>query len=77
MDAWKLIDQTVGAAVADEDNSEYFYQQDDTKDRYEEGDSKAKHHWIRLIPYLKSWWAIQHPYEAKKNYEFGRKMNAR
>ena len=77
MDAWKLMDQTVGAVVADEDDSEYFYQQDDTKDRYEEGDSKAKHHWIRLIPYLKSMWAIQHPYEAKKNYEFGRKMNAR
>ena len=77
MDLINLGYQGVGATVADEENSEFFYQSDDTKERYEEGDSKFSQHLIRLLPYVKSVWALEHPYEAKDNYEFGRKLRTR
>lgn len=77
MDLGKLGYETVGAAVANEDNSDFFYQSDSSQDRYEEGDSKAWQHAQRLIPYWKSWWNITHPYESKDNYEFGRKLRTR
>ena len=77
MDVWVLIYQGVGALITDEDNSSFYYQSDDTKGRYEEGDTKFGQHFIRLVPYWKSWWGLQHPYEARDNYEFGRKMTSR
>lgn len=76
MDLVNLAYQAMGAAVTDEDSS-FYYHDDDTNDRYEEGDPKAEQHFIRLVPYWKSWWALQHPYEARDNYEFGRKMKTR
>lgn len=77
MDIWTLIYQGIGAMMTDEDNSNFYYQSDDTKHRYEEGDTKFGQHFIRLVPYWKSWWGLQHPYEARDNYEFGRKMKTR
>ena len=77
MDIWNLVYQGLGAIVTDEDNSTFYYQDDDIKERYEEGDTKFGQHLSRLIPYWKSWWALQHPYEARDNYEFGRKMKTR
>ena len=77
MDIWTLVYQGLGAIVIDEDNSPFYYQNDNTKERYEEGDTKFGQHLSRLIPYWKSWWALQHPYEARDNYEFGRKMKTR
>lgn len=77
MDIWNLVYQGLGAIVSDEDNSTFYYQSDDTKDRYEKGDTKFGQHLSRLVPYWKSWWALQHPYEARDNYEFGRKMKTR
>lgn len=77
MDLFNLGYEGIGAMVSDEDNSNFFYQSDDTKDRYEEGDSKFGQHLMRLVPYWKSWWALNHPYEAKDNYEFGRKLRSR
>lgn len=72
-----LAYQGIGAVVGDEDNSDFFHQRDATDERYEEGESKFSTHAIRIIPYAKSVWAIQHPYEAAENYQFGRMMRAR
>jgi hypothetical protein len=69
--------QGVGATVGDETDKDFFYQQDDRKGKYEKYDSKFEEHLERLIPYYKSWWAIEHPYEATDNYEFGRKLRTR
>lgn len=77
MDLLNLGYQGIGAMIAKEDNSTFFYQSDDTKERYEEGDSKFSQHLIRLLPYVKSAWALEHPYDAKDNYEFGRKLRTR
>ena len=45
--------------------------------KYEKYDSKFEKHLERVVPYWKSWWAIEHPYEAADNYEFGRKLRTR
>lgn len=76
-DLMNLIAQSAGAIFADEDNSLYFYQRDDTNERYERGTPKAWVHAQRLIPYWKNVWGIMHPYQAAENYEFGRKMKTR
>ncbi len=77
MDLYKLGKEGVGAAIYDEDESDYFYQRNDKNGRYEKYDSKFEHHLERLIPYYKNWWAVQHPYEATENYMFGRKLRTR
>lgn len=76
-DIGKLGYEGVGAMVADETDSNFFYQRDAKDERYEKYDSKFEHHLERIVPYWKSWWAIQHPYEATDNYEFGRKLRTR
>jgi hypothetical protein len=77
MDLWNLGDEGIHALGGYEKGSKYFYHRDDKNDRYEQYDSKFMHHLIRLVPYLKSWWALFHPYEAADNYEFGRKLRTR
>lgn len=76
-DLTNLIWQGVGALVTDEDNANFYYQSNEAHGRYEEGDAKFWNHLYRLIPYYKSVWNIEHPYEAVDNYEFGRKMRTR
>lgn len=76
-DLYNLGREGVGALVFDETDRDYFYQRDDRNGKYQKYDSKFEHHLERLIPYWKSWWAIQHPYEATDNYEFGRKLRTR
>lgn len=76
LDLYNLGDEAAGAMFGDIEDSDYFYQQDDRKGRYKAGDSKFKLHLRRLMPW-KSMWALEHPYEAKENYEFGRKMRTR
>lgn len=76
-DLGDLVYQTAGAAIGNEEDSDFFYQNDSNDDRYEEGDPKYYNHMIRLIPYWKSLWALEHPYGAAENYEFGRKMTVK
>ena len=76
-DTGKLIYEGVGALVADTSDSDFFYQRDDSNGRYEDEDTKFYHHLERITPYWKNWWAIHNPYEAAKNYEFGRKLRTR
>jgi hypothetical protein len=66
-----------GAVFGSTEDKDFYYQKDDRKDRYEEGDTKFYHHLIRLTPYWKSWWALWHPYDAADNYNFGRKLRVR
>lgn len=77
MDLWKLGDEGIEALGGYEKGSEYFYHRDDKNGRYEKYDSKFEDHLERLVPYWKSWWAIEHPYEAADNYEFGRRLRTR
>lgn len=76
-DIGKLGYEGVGAMVVDETDSNFFYQKDAKDGRYDKYDTKFEHHLERIVPYWKSWWAIQHPYEATDNYEFGRKLRTR
>lgn len=72
-----LFKEGVGALAGDETDSDYFYQRDDPNGRYEQYDSKFRRHLERLIPYYKNVWAVQNPYQAADNYEFGRKLRTR
>lgn len=67
----------VGALFADKTNSDYFYQRDSKDGRHLQYDSHFWHHFLRLIPYVKSWWGLWHGYEAAKNYNYGRKLRSR
>lgn len=71
-DLLKLVYEGIGALFTDEDNKTFYYQSD--SNRHDAGDPKYEQHLERLIPYYKSWWGITHPYDAAKNYDFGRKM---
>ena len=72
-----LLYETPGALIADEENSNFYWQKDDKNGKYTKHEAKAWTHFERLIPYYKSYWAIMHPYEAADNYEFGRKLRTR
>jgi hypothetical protein len=77
MDLLKLVGETAGLPFADESDSKYYYQQEGPKNK--EGDSKAKIHFYRYLPYSyqKSWHVFEHPYEAAESYEFGRNVKQR
>lgn len=38
------------------------------------GDPKWESHLIRMIPFLKSTYTFEHPYEASKSFEYGRNV---
>lgn len=76
-DLGTLAYQGIGAMVGEETDKDFFYQQDDRNGKYEKYDSKFMKHLERIVPYWKSWWSIEHPYEAAENYEFGRKLRTR
>ena len=76
-DLGKLSYEMGGAALADEENKEFYWQRDDKNGKHEKYDPKFWNHLERLAPYYKSYWAIMHPYEAAENYEFGRKLRTR
>jgi hypothetical protein len=77
MDIGTLSYQGVGAMVGEETDKDFFYQQKDRNGKYDKYDSKFMVHLERIIPYWKSFYAIEHPYEASDNYEFGRKLRTR
>ena len=76
-DLGQLVYEMGGAAVTDESNKEFYWPRADKNGKHEQYDPKYWNHVERLVPYYKSWWAIQHPYEAADNYEFGRKLRTR
>lgn len=76
-DIGKLGYEGIGALVSDETDSDFYYQRDAKNGRYEKYDTKFGQHLERIVPYWKSWWALEHPYEAADNYEFGRKLRTR
>jgi len=54
-------------------NSDLYYQSS-KEGMYEAGDMKAWKKTQRLIPYYRSFYTFQHPYEAASGYEYGRKI---
>jgi hypothetical protein len=65
------LDQMFGEP--DLENSDLYYQS--SKDgRYEVGDAKWWRKAQRYIPYYRSWYTLEHPYDAASNYEYGRKV---
>ena len=76
-DMAKLGKEMVGAAVGDVEDSDYFYQRDHPSGKYMEEDPKYINHLKSFIPYVKSWYNIDNPYEAIYSYEYGRKLSGR
>ena len=60
----------------DLENSELYYQQS-KEGKYEEGEAKAWVKFKRLCPYLRSWYAMSHPYDAASSYEYGRRVRGK
>ena len=73
IDISNLVYQFGGSFVADEDNSEFYYQSKKAG-MYEKGDAKWEAKFWRMFPYLRSNYVWEHPYEAAKSYDYGRKV---
>lgn len=76
-DMAKLAKEMGGSAIGDTEDSDYFYQRDHPSGKYLEGDPKYWNHLKSFIPYVKSWYNIDNPYEALYSYEYGRKLSGR
>lgn len=78
---WELGELTFyeipGGIFGDVENSSFYYQGDHPNGKYYEGEPKYWNHLGRLIPYYKSVYNLNYPYEALESYEFGRKFNTR
>ena len=60
----------------DFENSDIYYQQS-KRGKYEQGDAKAWVKFKRLCPYIRTWYAMAHPYDAASSYEYGRRVRGR
>jgi hypothetical protein len=60
----------VGSLVADEDNSDFFYQS--SSEDHEKYDSKFEKKFWRRFPYLRFSYVLNHPYEAAAAYDYGK-----
>ena len=57
-------------------NSDLYYQ--GTKEgKYETGDEKWKVQFMRLCPYVRSWYTFTHPYDAASGFEYGRRVRGK
>lgn len=68
---WDKLDGEI-----DLDNSDLYYQSS-KKGKYEVGDPKWKVKFLRLCPYIRSWYTFTHPYDAAAGYEYGRRVRAK
>ena len=75
-DLTKLGYEFGGAQVSDSDDSSFYYQAK-KEGRYEKGDPKWESHLYRMIPFLKSTYTFEHPYEASKSFEYGKNVKQR
>ena len=69
--------EILGGTFGDIENSNFYYQRDHPEGKYYEGEPKYWNHLGRLVPYYKSIYNLNHPYEALESYEFGRKLGGR
>ena len=58
------------------DNSELYYQAS-KEGKYEQGDEKWKVQFMRLCPYVRSWYTFSHPYDAASGFEYGRRIRGK
>lgn len=68
---WDKLDGEI-----DLDNSDLYYQSS-KEGKYEVGDPKWKVKFLRLFPYIRSWYTFTHPYDAAAGYEYGRRVRAK
>jgi hypothetical protein len=76
-DLGSLSHEMWGAATGDEEDSDFFYQRDHPNGKYYQYEPKYENHVIRMIPYWKSIYNLNNPYEATESYEFGSKLKRR
>jgi hypothetical protein len=78
-DIAKLMVETQMDKVGGEpslDNSDLYYQAS-KEGKYEQGDEKWKVQFMRLCPYVRSFYTFQHPYDAASGFEYGRRIRGK
>lgn len=60
----------------DLENSDLYYQAS-KEGKYEAGDPKWKARFMRLCPYVRSWYTFTHPYDAASGFEYGRRIRGK
>jgi len=73
-----FVDTQIDAIGGNPDlsNADLYYQQS-KEGKYEEGDPKWKVQFMRLCPYLRSWYTFTHPYDAASGFEYGRRIRGK
>lgn len=74
---YNLAELGIGEQFADENNSKYFYQSNSKDGLYEKYDSKAEVKFMKMVPYLRSYYVLSHPYGAINSYEYGQRVKQR
>ena len=78
-DIAKLFVETQIDAIGGEpdlSNADLYYQQS-KEGKYEIGDAKWKAQFMRLCPYVRSWYTFTHPYDAAAGFEYGRRIRGK
>lgn len=78
-DIAKLFVETQIDAIGGEpdlSNSDFYYQQS-KEGKYEIGDPKWKAQFMRLCPYIRSYYTFTHPYDAAAGFEYGRRIRGK
>jgi hypothetical protein len=60
----------------DMSNSDLYYQ-GSKEGKYETGDEQWKVQFLRLCPYIRSWYTFTHPYDAASGFEYGRRVRGK
>ena len=73
-----FVDTQIDAIGGEPDlsNSDLYYQQS-KEGKYEMGDPKWKAQFMRLCPYVRSWYTFTHPYDAAAGFEYGRRIRGK
>lgn len=76
-DLWDLFYLAVGAATfGDVEDSRFYYQQN-KPGVYEKYEPKWERKFKKMIPYYRSTFVFEHPYEAASSYEYGRRLKVK
>lgn len=77
VDIWDLFYLAAGAAtVSDVEDSRFYYQQN-KPGVYEKFEPKWERKFKKMIPWYRSTFVFEHPYEAASSFEYGRRLKTK
>lgn len=76
-DIWNLFYLAAGAALVSDETDQRFYYQKAVDGVYEQYEPKWQRKLKKMIPWYRSTFVFEHPYEAAASFEYGRRLKAK